>query len=85
LFDVGSSITWWLTEYDPASKIAFCYVTWFYYDEWGTVSLEELEDLDFPIELEWIGLIWTTPRVEIDKHFKPTKFPDLPFNKKASD
>jgi hypothetical protein len=27
LFDVGSSITWWLTEYDPASKIAFCYVT----------------------------------------------------------
>ena len=84
LFDLGSSINWWLSEYDPVNKIWFGYVTWFYEDEWGTVSLEELEDLDLPMNIEWIGNVWSIPRVEIDKHFSPTKFPDLPFNKKAS-
>lgn len=84
LFDLGSTINWWLSEYDPVNKIGFGYVTGFYEDEWGTVSLEELEDLDFPIHVEWMGLIWSTPRIEVDKYFKPTKFPDLPFNKEAS-
>lgn len=27
LFDLGSSINWWLTEYDPVNKIGFGYVT----------------------------------------------------------
>ena len=27
LFDPCGSATWYLTEYDPAEKIAFCYVT----------------------------------------------------------
>ena len=26
LFDPVGSATWWITEYDPAEKIAFCYV-----------------------------------------------------------
>lgn len=34
LFDLGSSINWRLSEYDPESKVAFGYVTGFYYDEW---------------------------------------------------
>ncbi len=49
LFDVGSSINWRLTEYDPGSKVAWCYVTGFFEDEWGTVSIEELEALELPI------------------------------------
>jgi len=85
LFDLGSSINWRLSEYDPESKVAFGYVTGFYYDEWGTVSLEELESLNLAIELVGIGKIGGTPRVELDLYFKPTKFPDLPFNKDNSD
>ncbi len=27
LFDLGSSINWWLSEYDPVNKIGFGYVT----------------------------------------------------------
>ena len=34
LFDLGSTIKWWLSEYDPESKVAFGYVTGFYEDEW---------------------------------------------------
>lgn len=83
LFDLGSTITWWLSEYDPESKVALAYVTGFVEDEWGTVSLEELEDLEL-VEFEDFWKISATPRVEIDNHFKPTKFPELPFNKENS-
>jgi len=47
LFDCCGSITWWLSEYDAENKIAFGYVTGFYEDEWGAVSLDELETLKF--------------------------------------
>ena len=57
LFDLGTSINWWLTEYDPVNKIAWCYVTGFYEDEWGTISLEELEDLSTPIIIQNLGSI----------------------------
>lgn len=80
LFDIGSGITWWLSEYDPEDKIAFCYVTGFFEDEWGTVSLEELESLEFEVQIRNLGTVWKTPRVEVDKFFKPTKFLDLPFH-----
>lgn len=85
LFDLWSGINWWLSEYDPESKVAFCYVTGFYEDEWWTVSLEELESLDLPIELIGIGKIGSTPRVELDKFYELTKFMDLPFNINNSD
>lgn len=81
LFDLGSTIKWWLSEYDPESKVAFGYVTGFYEDEWWTVSLEELESLELGIEFQDFCSIWKIPRVEVDKHFKPTRFPELPFNK----
>jgi hypothetical protein len=81
LFDLGWTINWWLSEYDPESKVAFWYVTGFYEDEWGTVSLEELEDLELAIDISNFGNLWKIPRIEIDKHFKPTKFLELPFNK----
>jgi len=74
LFDCCGSITWWLSEYDPEHKIAFGYVTGFHEDEWGSVSLDELETLRF----------WPMNRIERDLFFKPTHFKDLPFNKKTS-
>jgi hypothetical protein len=46
-----------LSEYDPASKVAFGYVTGFYEDEWGTVSLEELEDLELVIDFQDFGKV----------------------------
>lgn len=85
LFDLGSTIKWWLTEYDPEAKVAFGYVTGFFEDEWGTVSLEELEDLEMNIDIEDLGNIGTIPRVEVDEHFVPTKFPDLPFHQEHSE
>jgi len=42
LFDPCSAATWYLTEYDPVEKIAFCYVTGLKVDEWGYTSLAEL-------------------------------------------
>ena len=73
LFDIWSSITWWLSEYDPVNRIAFWYVTWFFEDERGAISLDELESL------QW----HSTPRVEKDIFFKPTKFKDLAFNQES--
>lgn len=55
LFDNAGTIRWWLAEYDPESKIAFGYVTGFWEDEWGDVSLEELEGLETVIRLTGIG------------------------------
>lgn len=77
LLDIESWIKWRLSEYDPVSKIAFCYVTWFYEDEWWTVSIEELEKIRFRFDTNIC-------RIEIDKNFKKSKFPDLPFNKRSS-
>ena len=40
--------TWYATEYDPEEKIFFGYVSIFgdWNDEWGSFSLEELENID---------------------------------------
>lgn len=84
LFDLWSTIKWWLAEYDPENKIAFGYVTGFFEDEWGAVSLEELESLNLAIEIINFGKVWNTPRIEVDRYFKPTRFPDLPFQKESS-
>jgi hypothetical protein len=84
LFDLGSGIIWWLAEYDPETKCAFGYVTGFYYDEWGTVSLEEMEELELEVKIQNLGIIGKTPRIEVDGYFKAKKFPDLPFHKESS-
>lgn len=55
LFDRGGTLRWWLAEYDPELKIAFGYVTGFWEDEWGDISLEELEELEFVVQFQGIG------------------------------
>jgi hypothetical protein len=54
---------WFITEYDPEEKIAFGYVTELGYDEFGYISLEELESLRLPFGLT----------IERDLHFKPCR------------
>ena len=67
LFALGSAATWWLTEYDAGEKIAFGYVTGLFHDEWGSVSIDELEALTLgPIS-----------RVEFDENFRPMPFSAL--------
>ena len=43
--------TWYATEYDPADRIFFGYVSLFgdHCDEWGSFSLAELEDYKGPL------------------------------------
>ena len=67
LFDIAGGGTWWLTEYDPETRIAFCYVTGLAYDEWGTLSLDEVA------ALRWNGI----SRIEVDRWFKPMLFSEL--------
>lgn len=64
LFALGASATWWLTEYDAQERIAFGYVTGMAFDEWGSVSIDELEALK-------LGPI---ARVEFDVNFRPMAF-----------
>jgi len=48
--------SWWATEYNPKDKIFFGYVSIFgdHNDEWGSFSLEELEELKvgFGLQIE---------------------------------
>lgn len=67
LFLLGGAATWWLTEYESESRIAFGYVTGLHCDEWGTVSIDELEAL----------MLGPIPRVEFDQHFRPIVFSAL--------
>lgn len=50
-FDPCGSATWFLTEYNPVDKIAFGYVTGLTADEYGYVSLTELEEIKRPFGL----------------------------------
>lgn len=67
LFLLAGGATWWLTEYDAESRIAFGFVTGLDYDEWGSVSIDELEAIT-------LGPI---PRIEFDQHFRPLAFSAL--------
>lgn len=73
LFDQFGSATWYITEYDPAEKLAFGYVEGLipepYCDEWGYINIEELASLKpsyFAIE-----------RIVVDKFFQPIRFGDI--------
>ena len=85
LFDMRSKINWWLSEYDPISKIAFWYVTGFVEDEWGTISLAELESLEFVVEFSDSEGFLMESRIIVDDNFQATRFPDLPFHKAHTD
>ncbi|MFA5395088.1 MAG: DUF2958 domain-containing protein [Methanogenium sp.] len=47
-FNPTGAGTWYATEYDPKEKIFFGYVSIFgdHNDEWGSFSLEELENVE---------------------------------------
>ena len=45
--------TWYATEYDPETRLFFGYVSIFgdHNDEWGSFSLDELEDYKGPLRI----------------------------------
>jgi hypothetical protein len=45
LFNSFGAGTWYLTEYEEETEIAFGYVTGLSFDEWGTVSVQELANI----------------------------------------
>ena len=45
LFDPCGSASWYLLEYDPIEKIAFGYVMGMAVDEFGYISLNEMESI----------------------------------------
>ena len=67
LFNPCGSGTWYLTEYDPKTRIAFGYVTGLGTNEWGSISIEELENVNLPFGL----------KIERDLYFKEQTFKDL--------
>lgn len=68
LFDAYGSATWYVTEYSQVENNAFAYVTGLAHDEWGYVSLTELES---------IMLAPQVPRIERDMYFESVKFSEL--------
>ena len=75
LYDVSFKTNYWLSEYDPATKTAYGYITtpsW-KYNEWAEIPIYELERL---------RILNAFQRIFIDEYFIPTKFKDLPFNNK---
>jgi len=67
LFNPCGAGTWYLTEYDPETRIAFGYVTGLAEDEWGSISIEELENVNLPFGL----------KIERDLYFKEQTVKDL--------
>lgn len=67
LFHAYGSGTWYLTEWN-GDDIAFGYVTGLVEDEWGYVSISELEAL---------RLFDEVPRIVCDVHFEPIAFSKL--------
>jgi hypothetical protein len=61
LFDIAGKSTWYLTEFDPETKLAFGYVAGLSNcDEWGNIFIPELE------EVKHFGI----PRIEQDLNFQ---------------
>jgi len=61
-FNPTGSATWWITEYTPKYKLLYGFVTGMDYNEWGSVSLTELEGVKVGFGLG----------IERDLHFTPT-------------
>lgn len=59
--------TWWLSEYWPDDKIFYCYVTGMAFDEWGTISLDEIESFKGPMGLG----------IERDRWFDAKRFSEI--------
>ena len=69
LIDVRTHRNWFIVDYDPKLKVAYCLVVKdIWYTVWELVSIEKLEDLK---------LFTVYPQVIIDDLFNPIKFKDL--------
>lgn len=68
-FNPAGAGTWYATEYDPSEKTFFGYVSIFgdWNDEWGSFSLEELENYKGKFGLG----------IERDLYFKAQPFSDI--------
>jgi Protein of unknown function (DUF2958) len=72
-FSPVGGATWYASEYDPKTKIAFGYVKDLVpsengmFDEWGSFSIDELESVQLPFGL----------KIERDIHFSEIRFNDL--------
>lgn len=49
LFNAYGAATWYVTEFNPETKIAFGFVVGLGEDEWGYTSLTELESVKHPV------------------------------------
>lgn len=67
LFHPFGSGTWFLTEYDPEEKLAFGYATGLACDEWGYVSIAELESVTFH----------GVQTIEVDLSFSPKRLSEI--------
>lgn len=67
-FAPSGSATWYASEYDMETKIAFGYVTGLGHNEWGYFSITELESIKFPP----FGL-----PIERDQWFDEKRFSEL--------
>lgn len=67
-FDPCGSGTWYATEYDPDTQICFGYVTGLAFDEWGTFSIKDLQELKLLLPLL---------HIERDRFFKEIRFKEL--------
>ena len=65
--DEKAFASWFLLEYDPVEKIAFCYVVGLQVDEWGYTSFIELESIERPFGLT----------IERDLHFVQKRFSEV--------
>lgn len=67
-FDPCGSATWYISEYNEENNVAFGYVTGFEVNEWGNVSIDELEAIVSPP----LGL-----PIERDRYFQEKPFSQL--------
>lgn len=66
LFFPAGAATWYITEYNPVTCVAFGYVVGLGTDEWGYISISELA------KVRVAGVA-----VEVDLYFKPKRTSEL--------
>ncbi len=67
LFFPAGAATWYITEYNPATRLAFGYVVGLGTDEWGYISISELA------AVRLAGAF----AIEVDLHFQPMRASEL--------
>ncbi|NMR34959.1 DUF2958 domain-containing protein [Chryseobacterium aquaticum] len=66
-FNPCGSETWYISEWDKDADRCFGYIEGMWEDEWGYVSIRELEELRLPFGLS----------IERDRFFKEIRFKEL--------